>query len=139
GWSYGGYLSAWIIGHSNRFKCAAYGAGLSNAVSYWGTADIVHQRERLHGGVPWEARKSFDEQSPLNYLMNVKTPVLIFHGEKDERVPLGQSLETYRMLKRLGLTTQLVIYPDQGHSLNVPSYQLDKMKREFTWIEKYLK
>lgn len=139
GWSYGGYMSGWIIGHTNRFKCAAYGAGLSNAVSYWGTADIVHQRERLHGGVPWEARRMFEEQSPLNYLTNVKTPALIFHGEKDERVPLGQSLETYRTLKRLGVTTQLVVYPDQGHGLGVPSYQLDKMRREFEWVEKYLK
>lgn len=138
GWSYGGYMSAWIIGHTNRFKCAAYGAGLSNAVSYWGTADIVHQRERLHGGVPWEARKMFDEQSPLTYLTNVKTPALIFHGEKDERVPLGQSQETYRTLKRLGVTTQLVVYPDQGHGLVVPSYQLDKMRREVAWIDKYL-
>jgi dipeptidyl aminopeptidase/acylaminoacyl peptidase len=138
GWSYGGYMSGWIIGHTDRFKCAAYGAGLSNAVSYWGTADIVEQRERLHGGTPWEARKMFDEQSPLNYLSNVKTPALIFHGEKDERVPLGQSLETYRTLKRLGVTTQLVIYPDQGHGLLTPSYQLDKMRREFAWVEKYL-
>src|SRR5215475_9748681 len=138
GWSYGGYMSGWIIGHTDRFKCAAYGAGLSNAVSYWGTADIVEQRERLHGGPPWEARKMFDEQSPLNYLTNVKTPALIFHGEKDERVPLGQSLETYRTLKRLGATAQLVIYPDQGHGLLTPSYQLDKMRREFAWIEKYL-
>jgi dipeptidyl aminopeptidase/acylaminoacyl peptidase len=138
GWSYGGYMSGWIIGHTDRFKCAAYGAGLSDAVSYWGTADIVEQRERLHGGTPWEARKMFDEQSPLNYLTNVKTPTLIFHGEKDERVPLGQSLETYRTLKRLGATTQLVIYPDQGHGLATPSYQLDKMRREFAWIEKYL-
>ena len=138
GWSYGGYMSGWIIGHTDRFKCAAYGAGLSNAVSYWGTADIVHQRERLHGGTPWEARKMFDEQSPLNYLTSVKTPTLIFHGEKDERVPLGQSLETYRTLKRLGVTTQLVIYPDQGHGILTPSYQLDKMRREFAWVEKYL-
>jgi dipeptidyl aminopeptidase/acylaminoacyl peptidase len=138
GWSYGGYMSAWIIGHTDRFKCAAYGAGLSNAVSYWGTADIVQSRERLHGGTPWEARKTFEEQSPLNYLTSVKTPALIFHGEKDGRVPLGQSLETYRTLKRLGVTTQLVIYPDQGHGLLTPSYQLDKMRREFAWIEKYL-
>jgi dipeptidyl aminopeptidase/acylaminoacyl peptidase len=138
GWSYGGYMSGWIIGHTDRFKCAAYGAGLSNAVSYWGTADIVEQRERLHGGTPWEARKMFDEQSPLNYLTNVKTPALIFHGEKDERVPLSQSLETYRTLKRMGATAQLVIYPDQGHGLLTPSYQLDKMRREFAWIEKYL-
>ncbi|HKQ79674.1 MAG TPA: S9 family peptidase [Blastocatellia bacterium] len=136
GWSYGGYMSAWIIGHSNRFKCAAYGAGLSNAVSYWGTTDTTHQRERLHGGTPMDARKMFEEQSPLNFLTNVKTPALIFHGEKDERVPLGQSLETYRTLKRLGVKTQLVIYPDQGHGLTIPSYQLDKMRREFEWIEK---
>lgn len=138
GWSYGGYMSGWIIGHTNRFKCAAYGAGLSNAVSYWGTADIVFQRERLHGGTPWEARKMFDDQSPLNHLTNAKTPTLIFHGEKDERVPLGQSQETYRTLKRLGVTTQLVVYPDQGHGIQVPSYQLDKMRREFAWIEKYV-
>jgi dipeptidyl aminopeptidase/acylaminoacyl peptidase len=138
GWSYGGYMSGWIIGQTDRFKCAAYGAGLSNAVSYWGTADIVQQRERLHGGTPWDARKMFDEQSPLNYLTKVKTPTLIFHGEKDERVPLGQSLETYRALKRLGVTTQLIIYPDQGHGILTPSYQLDKMRREFAWIEKYL-
>ena len=138
GWSYGGYMSAWIIGHTNRFKCAAYGAGLSNAVSYWGTADIIHQRERLHGGTPWDARKMFDEQSPLTFLTNVKTPALIFHGEKDERVPLGQSQEAYRTLRRLGVKTQLVIYPDQGHGLVVPSYQLDKARREFEWIEKYL-
>lgn len=138
GWSYGGYMSGWIIGHTNRFKCAAYGAGLSNAVSYWGTADIIAQRERLHGGTPWEARKMFDEQSPLSYLTNAKTPTLIFHGEKDERVPLGQSQETYRTLKRLGVTAQLVVYPDQGHGILVPSYQLDKMRREFAWIEKYI-
>ncbi len=139
GWSYGGYLSAWIIGHTNRFKAAAYGAGLSNAVSYWGTADITAQRERLHGGAPWESRKIFDEQSPLTYLTNVKTPTLIFHGEKDERVPLGQSQETYRTLKRLGVKTQLIVYPDQGHGLDAPSYQLDKMRREFAWIENYLR
>lgn len=138
GWSYGGYLSAWLIGHTNRFKCAVYGAGLSNVVSYWGTADITHQRERLHGGTPWEARKMFDEQSPLTYLPNAKTPALIFHGEKDERVPLGQSQESYRTLKRVGVPVQLVIYPDQGHGLQVPSYQVDKMQRESVWIEKYL-
>ncbi len=138
GWSYGGYMSGWIIGHTNRFKCAAYGAGLSDAISYWGTADTVFLRERLHGGVPWESRKLFDEQSPLNYLTNVKTPTLIFHGEKDERVPLGQSQETYRTLKRLGVTTQLIVYPDQAHGLAVPSYQLDKMRREFAWVEQYV-
>lgn len=138
GWSYGGYLSAWMIGHTKRFKCAAYGAGLSNAVSYWGTADIVGQRERLHGGTPWTARQMFDEQSPLTHLTKATTPTLIFHGEKDERVPLGQSQESFRTLKRLGVTVRLIVYPDQGHGLTVPSYQLDKIRRESDWIEKYI-
>jgi dipeptidyl aminopeptidase/acylaminoacyl peptidase len=138
GWSYGGYMSGWIIGHTNRFKCAAYGAGLSNAVSYWATADIQYSRERLHGGTPWENRRGYDELSPLTHLRQARTPTLIFHGEKDERVPLAQSLETYRTLQRLGVPVQLVIYPEQGHGLQVPSYQLDKMQREFAWIEKYV-
>lgn len=138
GWSYGAYMSGLLIGRTNRFKCAAFGAGLSNAVSYWGTADIVSQRERLHGGTPWESRRSYEEQSPLTWLRGVRVPVLIFHGEKDERVPLGQSSETYRTLKRLGVTAQLVIYPNEGHILNTPSYQLDKMQREFNWIERYI-
>lgn len=138
GWSYGGYLSAWMIGHSKRFRCTAYGAGLSNAVSYWGTADIIHQRERLHGGTPWTAREMFDEQSPLTHLTKASTPTLIFHGEKDERVPLGQSQESYRTLKRLGVPVKLVVYPDQGHGLTVPSYQLDKIRRELEWVEKYV-
>ncbi|MFN0125002.1 MAG: S9 family peptidase [Blastocatellia bacterium] len=139
GWSYGGYMSAWMIGHTQRFKCTAWGAGLSNAVSYWATADIQWSRERLHGGAPWENRKVYDEASPLTYLAQAKTPALIFHGEKDERVPLGQSQENYQTLRRMGVPTQLVIYPEQGHGLLVPSYQLDKMRREFAWIEQYVK
>ncbi|MBI1764862.1 MAG: S9 family peptidase [Acidobacteria bacterium] len=138
GWSYGGYLSGWLIGHTDRFKCAVYGAGLSNAVSYWGTADITYQRERLHGGTPWEARKLYDQQSPLTFLPNAKTPTLIFHGEKDDRVPLGQSQESYRTLKRMDVPVQLVIYPEQGHSLALPSYQLDKLKREIEWLDRHL-
>lgn len=138
GWSYGGYLSGWLIGHTNRFKCAVYGAGLSNAVSYWGTADITYQRERLHGGTPWEARKLYEQQSPLTFLPNAKTPTLIFHGERDDRVPLNQSQESYRTLKRQGVPVQLIIYPEQGHGLLVPSYQLDKLKREVQWLTRYL-
>ncbi len=138
GWSYGGYLSGWLIGHTQRFKCAVYGAGLSNAVSYWGTADITAQRERLHGGTPWTARQMYEAQSPLTFLPNAKTPTLIFHGEKDERVPLGQSQESYRALKRANVPVQLVVYPDQGHGLLVPSYQVDKMTRELAWLKKYL-
>jgi dipeptidyl aminopeptidase/acylaminoacyl peptidase len=78
------------------------------------------------------------ERSPVFYLQNAKTPSLIFHGEKDERVPLPQSLETYMGLKKAGVPTQLIIYPREGHGLREPAHQLDKMRREMEWIEKYI-
>ncbi|MGA9769572.1 MAG: S9 family peptidase [Blastocatellia bacterium] len=138
GYSYGGYLAGWIIGHTDRFKVAVFGAGLSNAISYYSTGDIQYQRETLHQGTPWRNNKNLIERSPVFYLQNAKTPSLIYHGERDERVPLGQSLETYMGLKKAGVTTQLIIYPREGHGLREPKHQLDKMRREMQWIEKYL-
>lgn len=140
GWSYGGYLSALLIGRTDRFRAAVWGAGLVNAVSYWGTADIVAQRERLHGGPPLtpETTRRYDEQSPLLRLAHTRTPVLLFHGEKDARVPLSQTQEAYRRLRRSGVDVQMVIYPNEGHALTVPSYQLDKIKRELAWMARYL-
>lgn len=140
GWSYGGYLSALLIGRTDRFRAAVWGAGLVNAVSYWGTADIVAQRERLHGGPPLtsEMTRRYDEQSPLSGLAQTRTPVLLFHGEKDARVPLSQTHEAYRRLRRSGVDVQMIVYPNEGHALTVPSYQLDKIKRELAWMVRYL-
>jgi len=139
GWSYGGYMSGWVVGHTTRFKAAAYGAGLANAVSYYGTADIQFSRENLHGGTPYSNRSRWDERSPLSYVDQVKTPCLIFHGEKDERVPVGQSQEFYMGLRKHNVPARLVIYPGEPHGLRVPSYQFDKMKRELEWIESYVR
>jgi dipeptidyl aminopeptidase/acylaminoacyl peptidase len=139
GWSYGGYMSGWIIGHTDRFKAAAFGAGLSNAISYYSQADIQFSRETLHQGNPWKNPENMIERSPVKYLQNAKTPTLIFHGEKDERVPLPQSLENYMGLKKAGVTTQLVIYPREPHGLREPKHQLDKIRRELDWFEKYLR
>ncbi len=138
GWSYGGYMSGWIIGHSNRFKTAVYGAGLSNSISYYGQADIQFSRENLHGGTPWTNAATWIEQSPITYMKNAKTPALIFHGEKDERVPLPQSYETYIALKKFGVPVELVIYPREPHGLSEPKHQVDKMRRELEWLTKYL-
>ena len=138
GYSYGGYMAGWIIGHTDRFKAAVFGAGLSNAISYYSQGDIQYQRETLHQGTPWHNNQNMIERSPVFYLQNAKTPSLIYQGEKDERVPLPQSLETYMGLKKAGVATQLVIYPREGHGLREPKHQLDKMRREMEWIEKYI-
>ncbi len=139
GWSYGGYMSGWIIGHTDRFRVAVYGAGLSNAISYYGQADIQFSRENLHGGTPWTNWQKWLEQSPLLHLRNAKTPALIFHGEKDDRVPLPQSLETYRALKKYNVPVELVIYPREPHGLGEPKHQLDKIRRELECLDRYLK
>ena len=138
GYSYGGYMAGWIIGHTDRFKAAVFGAGLSNAISYYSQGDIQYQRETLHQGTPWHNNQNMIERSPVFYLQNAKTPSLIYQGEKDERVPLPQSLETYMGLKKAGVATQLVIYPREGHGLREPKHQLDKMRREMEWIERYI-
>jgi dipeptidyl aminopeptidase/acylaminoacyl peptidase len=139
GYSYGGYMSGWIIGHTDRFKAAVFGAGLSNAISYYSQADIQFSRETLHQGTPWRDNQNMIERSPVFYLQNAKTASLIYHGEKDERVPLPQSLETYMGLKKAGVATQLIIYPREGHGLREPAHQLDKMRREFKWVERYVR
>ena len=138
GYSYGGYMSGWIIGHTDRFKAAVFGAGLSNAISYYSQADIQFSRETLHQGTPWKNNQNMIERSPVFYLQNAKTPSLIYHGEKDERVPLPQSLETYMGLKKAGVPAQLIIYPREGHGLREPAHQLDKMRRELEWIDRYV-
>jgi dipeptidyl aminopeptidase/acylaminoacyl peptidase len=138
GYSYGGYMSGWIIGHTDRFKAAVFGAGLSNAISYYSQADIQFGRETLHQGTPWRNNQNMIERSPVFYLQNAKTPSLIYQGEKDERVPLPQSLETYMGLKKAGVPTQLIIYPREGHGLREPAHQLDKMHREMEWVERYV-
>jgi hypothetical protein len=101
----------------------------------WGTADIVAQRgaasrEERRG----RPRSSIETMSPLAHLGRARTPALIFHGEKDAGVPLGQSQESYRRLRRSGLNVQMIIYPEQGHAIEVPSYQIDKIRREYEWI-----
>lgn len=139
GWSYGGYMSGWIITHTDRFKAAVFGAGVSNVFSYYSQADIQYSRETLHQGTPWSNRQQFLERSPVFYVDKAKTPSLIFHGEKDERVPLPQSKELYMGLKLHNVPVELVIYPREPHGLREPAHQLDKIKRELEWLERYLK
>lgn len=137
GWSYGGYSTSWIIGHTDRFKVAAYGAGDTNLVSYYGTA-VINPGFEMMNEAPYGNFSRWIERSPLISVARVKTPCLIFQGEKDTIVPIGQSQEFYRGLKHFNVPTRLVVYPGESHGLSIPSYQRDKMQRELEWIDKYL-
>jgi dipeptidyl aminopeptidase/acylaminoacyl peptidase len=138
GWSYGGYMTAWVVSQTSRFKAARMGAGLSDLQSMYGTTDIPGYIGTFFSGVPTQKTLDFYRaRSAITFVDNVTTPLLILHGGSDQRVPTGQSMEYYRALKDRGKTVQLVFYPREGHGLGEYYHQLDKMQRELDWISKY--
>ena len=141
GYSYGGFMSSWVIGHTDRFKCAVIGAPVTNLASFYGTSDIgVNFGERQMGGTRTEIKKEYDFRSPLSYAENVSTPALLMHGDSDYRVPISQSEEYFVTLKRLGKIVEFVRFPGQNHGL-MRTGNL-KMRKEYltrmlSWINKY--
>ena len=137
GWSYGGYMTAWVVSQTSRFKAARMGAGLSDLQSMYGT-DIPGYIGTFFSGVPTQKTLDFYRaRSAITFVDQVTTPLLIQHGGSDERVPVGQAMEYYRALKDRGKTVQLVFYPREGHGLSEYYHQLDKMQREYDWITRY--
>jgi dipeptidyl aminopeptidase/acylaminoacyl peptidase len=138
GWSYGGYMTAWVVSQTSRFKAARMGAGLADLQSMYGTTDIPGYIGTFFSGVPTQKTLDFYRaRSAITFVDNVTTPLLIQHGGSDQRVPTGQSMEFYRALKDRGKTVELVFYPREGHGLGEYYHQLDKMQREYDWITKY--
>ena len=138
GWSYGGFMTNWVIGQTTRFKAAATGAGLSNMISMWGTNDIPTILDDYFSGTPVEQPDRYIKMSPLYYAKNMTTPTLILHGEIDPRVPTGQGYEMYNALKRRGVETSMVVYPRTLHGPQEPKFVLDIMQRHLDWVAKHL-
>jgi dipeptidyl aminopeptidase/acylaminoacyl peptidase len=138
GWSYGGYMTAWVITQTTRFKAAMVGAGLTNMWSMYGTNDIPSVLIAYFGGIPNKATLPlYLDRSAMTHIDNVTTPTLILHGANDERVPVGQAYELYRGLKDRGKTTELVFYPREGHGITEYYHQKDRMQRIYDWVTKY--
>ncbi len=143
GWSYGGYMTSWVVSQTGRFKAAMMGAGLPSLLSMAGTTDIPGYMStffgppRFDGTVINPSVRLYLERSALSYTDRVTTPLLILHGANDERVPIGQPMEFYRALKDRGKTVELIWYPREGHGLSEYYHQLDRMKREYEWMAKY--
>ena len=138
GWSYGGYMTSWVVSQTTRFKAARMGAGLSDLESMYGTTDIPGYIGAFFSGPPnKETLAKYRERSAMTYIDQVKTPTLILHGAQDARVPIGQPMEFYRGLKDRGVPTELWFYPREGHGFTEYYHQIDKMKREFDWISRY--
>ena len=139
GWSYGGYMTAWTVTQTTRYKCGSVGAGITNHVSMYGTQDIPAVYEDYFGGPPWGKEAVYAKSSPMNFVKNVKTPTLILHGENDPRVPTSQGFEFHTALKRLGVPTKMVVYPRTQHGPNEPKFTQNVMEQNLGWAETYLK
>ncbi len=139
GWSYGGILTNYVIASDKRFKAAVSGSGMSNMLGGYGIDQYVRDWE-LELGLPWENTAQWLRLSyPFLHANRIKTPTLFLCGSLDFNVPLVASEQMYQALRRLGVPTQLVIYPDQYHSLDRVSFQYDKWKRYVEWYDRFIK
>jgi dipeptidyl aminopeptidase/acylaminoacyl peptidase len=138
GWSYGGFMTSWIIGHTNRFKAAIVGAGVTNLRSFYGTTDIQRFIEWEYYGFPWDNVEAIRDHSPITFAPKARTPTLILHGNEDIRVPVEQAKQLYMVLKKVGTPVEFVRYPREGHGLREPSHQRDRYERSLAWFERYL-
>lgn len=139
GWSYGGYMTAWIVTQTDRFKAACDGAGLSNLVSMYAQHDIPSFLQLYFENVPpYSQMEMYRRHSPISYIHQAKTPTLILHGAEDKRVPLPQGEEFYVGLKSIGVDVEFVKYPREGHNIEEPRHLLDLLKRQLEWYKKYI-
>ncbi len=138
GWSYGGFMTSWAITQTKRFRAASVGAGVTNLMSFTGTADIPGFLPDYFQGEYWDKFDAYRNHSAMFQIKGVTTPTLIQHGERDERVPLSQGLELYNALKRQGCKTKMVIYPRTPHGIEEPRLMLDCMNRNLEWFDQYL-
>ena len=139
GWSYGGFMTSWVITRTHRFKAACVGAGVTNLVSFNGTSDIPSFVPDYFSAESWDDLETYRRHSPVLNAKGVSTPTLIQHGDQDVRVPLSQGRELYNALKRQGAPVEMVIYPRQGHGPDEPRLILDVRRRAIAWLERWVR
>jgi dipeptidyl aminopeptidase/acylaminoacyl peptidase len=139
GWSYGGYMTFWILTQTDRFKAVSPGAGLSNIYSMYSQNDIQRYLRWFYSDKsPWEAQELYWDRSPMKYIKNVKTPTMIMHGQVDTRVPIAQAQEFYMALKEMKVPVEFVVYPRENHGFTEPRHQMDRVRRYVRFFAKYL-
>ncbi len=139
GWSYGGYMTSFAVTQTDRFKAASMGAGLPNLVSMTTTTDIQDYLVGHMGVEFWEDYERYERHSAIYHIANVTTPTQVIHGANDLRVPFTQGQEFYRALDRLGVPTEMIVYPRTPHGPREPKFVMDVSERILTWFEKHLR
>jgi len=143
GGSYGGFMTNWIIGHDHRFAAAVTQRSVSNWVSFYGSADMNYSFQAFLGGKPaWEDLENYWRQSPISAIAAAQTPTLVIHSENDMRVPQEQGEQVYVALKRKGVDTELVLFPEEPHGLSREGRtdrRVVRLQHILRWFDRYLK
>ena len=139
GWSYGGFMTMWTVTQTNRFRAAVAGAGIANWQSYYGQNLIDQWMIPFFDSSVYDDPAVYRKSSPIEYIKKVKTPTLVVVGERDAECPTPQSYEFWHALRTLGIPTQLVVHPGEGHLYLKPENQIDRLDRTVAWFDKYLK
>jgi dipeptidyl aminopeptidase/acylaminoacyl peptidase len=138
GWSFGGFMTSWTVGHTDRFKAAMVGAGVTDLYSMATTTDISPSFSQSYMGPLQPNIAIYDAHSPVRYVANVHTPVLILHGEADPRVPISQGEEFFNGLRFLNKDVQMVRYPREQHIFHEQAHQIDSLTRILAWYDAHL-
>ncbi len=140
GGSYGGYMTAWLLGNDQRFACGVAARGLYNLISHHSTSDAHELVEIEFNGYPWEMAEQLWQHSPLAHAHMINAPLLLLHSELDFRVPISEAEQLFAFLRRQKKIVELVRYPREGHELTrsgEPRHRADHMRRTMAWFERY--
>ncbi len=135
GWSYGGYMAMWAITQTERFRAAVGGAGCADLLSYYGENGIDEWLIPYFGASVYDNPEVYAKSSPINFIKRVRTPTLLIVGDSDVESPQVQSYEYWHALKTLGVKTELVVYPQEGHEFSDPAHVVDRSKRILSWFD----
>jgi len=139
GWSYGGILGGWTLTKTDRFKAAALGAMVSDWISEYGIGFNYDVRLWYIGGTPWDNYEKYREMSSLTYIKKVKTPVILFHGERDITCRIAQSMNYFTYLYEMGKPVRFLRFPREPHGFREPRHQRVRMVEEIAWMQKHIK
>lgn len=141
GGSYGGYMTNWVVGHTDRFAAAVTQRSVVNLESMFGTSDYGYDLGHEFGGTPWARREQYRRQSPLTYATRIRTPLLIDHEEQDHRCPIEQGEQLFTTLKLLGRTVEMVRFEGESHGLcriGRPQNRAERLRRIIGWFDRYM-
>lgn len=138
GWSYGGFLTAWLITKTDRFRAAVVGAGISNYYSLAGGSGLgAYWSDHYFPAFPHRRPDAYWDSSPVTHLRRVTTPTLILHGQDDPKISSNQGRQLYNGLQRVGVESELVIYPREGHGIGERAHQVDLLQRVRDWYDEH--